>query len=955
MQMNMHYGVVPSKPPPLGPLPFPPEDVMETSRSDRCKLNDTCEVPLGPVPSEYVNSFSNTFIRAEENDDDSISHSRSDPSSPPSQSSESHENDPEYEALLAANTLANVGELASMRNIGVGRQLMSGYPQPSSSHIDHTFSKNEGKRKRVRSEAIRLPSMSGEWTLFLGNDDTPPRREDIIADMCSVPMTGIKTLNGVRARTKSESALSALGLRKNGSHVKGATLALAPGPSALALSFLQPPVPKPGKKKQMPDPEDWTLSLPMLPPDEEGPARLTSEADLSRARRISDPLVIRGPKITIHYPQPEVVDRVEGVVHDVLDLDDADDMTVAEYQVPDASFGLDIDSLDLEDEDDSLLDYSTNLTPDRTLNDPSVGRLLFSVPRVVSRGSGIECASWGEEVDEEIIKKKRGRRLSDGLESLLGMAGVSVRVDVNEDGESVCIVDGLSLNTDEVEDGSDGGTRMEGHEPSSPGASDTMKENLARLDALSADLKRFNELLKEGVSAATVSKPKHTKIPANCVFEVVDLKHAKSCGRLPSQKDVPTEQLRVQQSLDALRDLTAKSAFTKSTLGVSVKERVKSWSERALAINDSPNVPVSSPPSSPPTTSISMKSRPLPFAPSSPPRYPRPLGRSAALGIRPAAISPNLSPSATGRAIPIATQTKPSHLKVVPAIAASIPDGVVGSGLKVGGNGRVISLSCSSVAAPVISTTQAGSLRIITNETKEKISATPTMQRKDHEEIEETGNDALLARDLKRNSVSSCFSADSFFTTPTSPSQASTPPLDKGTPLSIRRRGSVSSNCNSGSNSPTPTATSPPCLRIITSSTANSTRAHSPVDDVYSPSSSAMPTPLASSFPAVPPLPAALSSLGEDLMTVSKILAATWTSKAREAEEPVRWDQRPQDWKASRSSSVDTILVQSVVPEHQTDEGLFKNTTSHSVKEAERDTESTCSDSFYSARSSFEA
>jgi len=453
------------------------------------------EVPPSPVPSEYTRAFSNPTRTGNDDDDDDDSHPFTAPSYAPSQSSESYGHDPEYEALLAANTRANVGELASMRNIGVGRRLMSGYPQPPSSRIDPTSSSNEGKRKRVHSEVTRHSGMGGEWTLFLGNDDTPPRREDIIADLNSVSMTGIKSLSGVRARTKSESALKSLGLGHKRPFVmkRAKSSNLVPGSSSTPLSSL-PPVPR-LVKQQILKSDDWTLSLPLLPPVEKDPG--DTEADLSRSNSNSVPL-IRGAKPPAQYLERECV-----VMDDEFDLDDGDDgddMTIAESQVVvDAPFVLDIDSLDLED-DDSLLDYSINSTSDRA---PNLDHLLFSVPRVVSKGSGMESAKWGEEVDEDIIKKK-GRRLSDGLDSLEGMAGVSVRVDVNEDGESVCIVDGLSLNTEEVGNGSEEGCGMEGHEFVDPDASDATKENLARLDALSADLKRFNELLKEGIST-TVS------------------------------------------------------------------------------------------------------------------------------------------------------------------------------------------------------------------------------------------------------------------------------------------------------------------------------------------------------------------------------------------------------------------------------------------------------------------
>lgn len=504
--INRRPPMVPSKPPPAGPLPCTPDVTEKKSKSDEYKADDNtpADVPPSPVPSEYIKAFPNSSNRVREDDDhDSISNPRAAPSYAPSQSTESYEHDPEYEALLAANTRANVGELASMRNIGVGRRLMSGFPQPPSCRIDPMSPTTQGKRTKVHSETA-WPSVSGEWTLFLGNDGTPPRREDIIADLCSVPMTGIKTL-GIRARTKSESALNALGLgHKSPCGMKRArSSTLAPSSSIQAPP---PPVPKLVKKKQARNSEDWTLSLPLLP-DDGDPIKLTTvEADSSR---ISDTLAapVRDAK-----SEPEMGIFVENDFLNVeSNTDDTDDKTVAELQVVDLGFGPDIDSLDFEDDDDSLFDFSADSAPDGTPYGLPTDRLLFNVPRVVSKGSGMECATWGEEADEHVIKK-RGRRLSDGLDGLLGMAGVSIRVDVDEDGESVCVVNELCVNADIAEVESEEGTRIEGHVDHSP--TDAMKENLARLDALSADLRRFNELLKEGVST-TVSIFQVAEIPTN--------------------------------------------------------------------------------------------------------------------------------------------------------------------------------------------------------------------------------------------------------------------------------------------------------------------------------------------------------------------------------------------------------------------------------------------------------
>lgn len=472
------------------------------------------EIPDSPVPSEYLKAFSvPPTPNLDDVEDETASMSqpygchKNSPSDTRSQSSESYEDDPEYEALLAANTIANVGMLASMRNIGVGRKLMSAHHEPS---LSERLSPSGSQRKRAGSETIRNSLVGAEWTLFLGNDGTPTPSvgKDVLASLTSATgEAGIRSLDGVRARTKSESALNSFAFGdqrpKGVKRVRSSTTASLAGSPHLVpgRSSPPPPVPKLPKRRHVDKSEDWTLSLPLLPPEKnENPGSSTTKS--KDTTRISGPVFAAASTTTFAapssnnntplssskrstVPQPEIVVCVEGVAveADGLDADyNADESTVAGSPVDDA-FEIELDSLGLDDEDDSEPESPVEMSGTGGLpNDP----LLFSVPRVVSKGSGMECATWG---DGE-IKDKKGRRLSDGLEGLMGMAGVSVRLSVNADGESICVMD----------ENAECGEGESEEPPEGPPTTDAM-ENLAKLDALSADLKRLNDLLKQGVGA----------------------------------------------------------------------------------------------------------------------------------------------------------------------------------------------------------------------------------------------------------------------------------------------------------------------------------------------------------------------------------------------------------------------------------------------------------------------
>lgn len=907
-------------------------------------------------------------------------HSHS-PSNSESQSSESHEHDPEYEALLAANTLANAGVLGSIRNIGVGRQLLSA---ESSAPADSTLSKNE-KRKRLKS-GVRSGTVGSEWTLYLENDDDiPPKRRG--SPFTNFGLASGTSFEGVRARTKSESALgtSEFGKEPGIKRSRSSTMAGLAGADGFTFntpSSPPPPVPKLPKMKEVQKSEDWTLSLPILQPDKGEPVSQNSGgASLKSSKTLSNPVptvpaastatLIAGSDNTLMrstrhtYPQPEVVVCIDGV--EIEDDDDEIETTCADEEIVADSqatpFGLDIDSLELDDDDeDSLLDFSadTAVTGGPFLHPDHVH---LSVPRVVSQGSGIESATWGSEIVDEAIRKRR-RRFSDGLESLMAMAGVCVRMRVNADGESICVVDGQSVYT-KCEDDEDDDVRTE------ETTSDATKENIARLDALSADLKRFNELLKEGVDA---SKRRPVLSAEACspaiTTKPMGLKQARSCGVLPSQgevKPVPAGPLRLQQSIDGLQNVSPNPVSMVPIINTNVK---KTLVDRPVSSSDLavPSLVSTSPTSGLSSNTATTKIRPpLPFAPSS--HSSRPTSRSAGLGIghsTPSAHQPSTHGRATtGRAMSMSMPTVPKPSlpsSIASKIASANPVGVVGSGLKVGGNGRVICLSGSASSTHVANATSQCVLNTnvnISTERRAAIIATPD----DFDECESSVSEEIADKGSKRNSISSFTSAETFFTS-FSRSQAPTPPPNKN----LLKKGHKHPFIDFGSNPDfsTPRATLIHGLSIVTTS-APDCRAietgpsHNLVDDVYTPNSSALHTPLASSFPAPPPLPASLMSLGNSLNAVSRILAAANTAGQHMSRTANLYENYPPSATStsSRLSSASEVSLATIVPLSNmeeishTSEELISHATGR--PEPEIDSESLCSRSFYSARTSFDA
>lgn len=921
-----------------------------------------------PLPEEYFQTFSNSSAQ-EDDDPHTISHpyQMHSPSNSHSRSSGSYEHDSEYEALLAANTLANAGVLGSIRNIGVGRQLMSAHVEPQ----DPSSLKIERNRKCDNQCDAGVGS---EWTLYLGNDDDiPPVTQDLLADISHEPF-GLasgsmgKSLEGVRGRTKSESALRTLEFGKTPGiqRLRSSTMTGLAG-----FTSPPPPVPELPKERQIQSSDDWTLSLPILPPDKGVPVNPNSEEkNLKGSNDLSDPVstaassatLIAGGGNTLRrsiskrhtYSQPEVIVCVEGVAVEDDDQigtysDGAGQATVAGTQRG-TSFGLDLDSLELDDDEDedSLLDFSAETTVTGGPGLLPLEHIQFSVPRLVSKGSGIESATWGSEIIDDTVKKRR-RRFSDGLESLMAMAGVSVRMGVDSDGASVCVVDGQSLHTTNGEEG-DGDERTT-EEGETLEATNT-KENFARLDALSADLKRFNELLKEGIDAtkrSPVLSPVAVCSP-DTLKKAMDLKQARSCGILSSQTEVqqvPVDPFRVQQIIDGLR---ISSPDPVSAMPVSSADIKKTLLEYPLSSSGpsntiSPSVPTSSigPSSNTPATRIRP---PLPFAPLS----------HSSLSVGPSTYVAHLLNAhgrpTTGRtmSMSIPALTKPSlPSTTVSNISSAIPVGVVGSGLKVGGNGRVISLSGSASSPPPLLIGTASRNVTGANANTEKRAAivvTPD----DDGEGENIGLQSNADMDPKRNSVSSSTSAESFFTSFSTCSQASTPPPNNcRLPFSSSDRGS-------NSDPSTPKGTLGYGLTIIaTSATSIANGAGmspNPLTDVYTPSSSAMPTPLASSFPAPPPLPASYACLGDSLNIVNRILAAATMDQDLMTSHEYCSPMTTASSSSSRLSCASNVSVATIVPSsEQIIHGLEKLVSydASGRLKSEMDTES-----FYSARSSFD-
>ena len=149
----------------------------------------------------------------------------------------------------------------------------------------------------------------------------------------------------------------------------------------------------------------------------------------------------------------------------------------------------DCSSLDVESTDQDELDSVLDLMPRDSVAPMEVEQVVISVPRVVTNGSGIERASRSRSTNT--------RRQPTVFEP-------------EEDEE----------------------------EPDVFGATNTLaNENLAKLDALSADLARFNELLRQGGAQLRRGNEGSASLLVPPIGR--GLKHARSCGVLEVDEPPP--------------------------------------------------------------------------------------------------------------------------------------------------------------------------------------------------------------------------------------------------------------------------------------------------------------------------------------------------------------------------------------------------------------------------------
>ncbi|KJA21942.1 hypothetical protein HYPSUDRAFT_41554 [Hypholoma sublateritium FD-334 SS-4] len=211
--------------------------------------------------------------------------------------------------------------------------------------------------------------------------------------------------------------------------------------------------------------------------------RTMSESALSRSARARQPQMVNEDwTLSLPLPGPATRSPSKNVaaVHEsgkapvIIIVPDTDCSSVQDSSLEAASMD--------QDELDSVLD----LGPRASMASMEVEQVVISVPRVVTAGSGIERASRS--------RSTSARRQPTVFES-------------------------------EEEDGVFGGT------------SALANENLAKLDALSADLARFNELLRQG--GAQLRRGNEGSASLLVPPTSRGLKHARSCGVLEVDEPPP--------------------------------------------------------------------------------------------------------------------------------------------------------------------------------------------------------------------------------------------------------------------------------------------------------------------------------------------------------------------------------------------------------------------------------
>ncbi|KAF8972527.1 hypothetical protein BDZ97DRAFT_838989 [Flammula alnicola] len=810
-------------------------------------------------------------------------------------------------AILAANTRANAnantnGHLqVATEKIGIGRRQVSksrtgagGKPAP-----DLEWTLCLGAPSGLKSNTT-FPSLATTTLVSAAAASIPQAPSFPLPVPSSIPSVSITPFAdrvSLRGRTKSESALGA------GSRRKGQL-----GPTLNA---------KPAARE-----EDWTLSLP-LPPPRESTSRSKSTARVVGEER-----------------RPDLMPGMATTVEDV-------DVSVE---------GVDLHA-GVEDEESLYLDAEDemDMSPRRSIPMMEVEQVILCVPRVVTNGSGIESATRSR-------SQSRTRTKS--------------------------MFEEEKLERD--------------HKPRAK-AKAKAEANLAKLDTLSSDLARFNEMLRTGGSRLGLGHGRGMMDEQGPNAEALlrggpgvsagaeklsiptqsrtGLKHARSFGVLEVDEPPPKNAVLRMPSVGDLLGAGGRTRLrTKSAMSAVDPARATILAIDVPSTQDVQTLPRTWKPMDKPEDKaqvLQTSSLPPSLAGS---RSRATSGVLSSSMSRTSGLSNNGNGnSASSSTMPVATTTTKirgplpfappaafAYKKVkAEAVEKSEDFGSAGNGKGRPGLAAGSALNVkSSKSAPSLRVRNVppAPLKVVMRPTSPPVSADPVViSDAESSDISATQLAASPSANSKIQSRSSISSASSISTS----SSVTTPTQIAPLLLSI-------------SSSPSPSATSPPSNRRVSISSVSSTTSSgssSSLTPTSSPvsSPSSQPTTRASSFPSSSSSPLMTSSSGEGLGARPAAPNATVTKK--DSVKIGMKYQPPSTASSTSSKGSDTSVgsTKTVVPTVEQrirqlrqlgvdaiairDAGIAASVKAVGVKEkakeTEMDTESLCSGTYYSARSSF--
>ncbi|KDR68758.1 hypothetical protein GALMADRAFT_256596 [Galerina marginata CBS 339.88] len=744
----------------------------------------------------------------------------------------------EAAAILAANTRANAGINAAVKKIGVGRQQIE-------------------RARRGSGGSAEGDGAGLEWTLCLGDAPAP-------AEGGSQP--GVCVVGGLGAASRTRTRKPALTMKAKaraispvvavdsvGSFLRPQTLTVntqnlrgrTRSESALGRTgsqggqFGQKQREKPVRE------EDWTLSLP-LPKPKEWAKRLSGA---SSASGIGE--AVEGRSAEEHHSEP-VTSQTGGVVSpSCADVD--------------SDLGMDVQSLGAASSESYTSAVDSGADSGLGMGETRVEEIVLCVPRVVSSGSGMEDAVNSMHRIKSTTRTRKESGMWERQRSRSQIARDPVQV---EEVEETTQDDAQVGETQEQqrEEGSD--EDSEGPFSAKERVKANARENLAKLDELSADLARFNEMLRSGGArlgrGPSTGGSHRQRLHSLQPPPTSPLRHSRSFGVLEVDEPPPKNAVLRMPSVEVFlkdvdADATGLDKEEEEVVTGAVPATVFSAPTAPTRTNRLSGVSMSSSTSLTSTqaqTTTTTKIRaPLPFAP--PP---------SAFGIKPR--------------------------KLEPAAASVGVSSVLASGIY----GQPVGRSASA---------SGGSLRLMPRSPSPASLAASTKLKADSR---------LSTATITPTSAFSPTTASSS-TTQMAPSSLSVavPASSSSSPVDRARRASTSSVIsNTSTGSITPTA--------------------SPISTTI---------PLASYFPAPPMLPPLVSAANGD---ENSSVTATATVKTKPQKRP------------STMSSDKTILPdpqQKTRMRMETVTVMTGRKTPVREKETEMETDSMCSGSYYSARSSF--